>query len=235
MARSTRATNAASSTFPSRKGVTSAGMTPLKRSLLQLLMGTAVALGAAGSAVQAPAQVQSPVSAQPMGYSPSTLSAGDSSALASALRAVKSGDLAGADAYRLQISDPVAQKLVRWAAVDSRSTALSFLELDAARRDLSAWPRSITRQSAAERVMETSNMPPDRTIAWFDGAPPQTAQGAMALAGALQAQGKTAEAKALIRSCGANGCSRRTFRRGCWGGLAPCSMLPTTVNGCAPC
>ena len=42
-------------------------------------------------------------------------------------------------------------------------------------------------------------MDPDRTINWFDGAPPQTAQGAIALAAALQSKGRLPEAQALIK------------------------------------
>jgi soluble lytic murein transglycosylase len=105
----------------------------------------------------------------------------------------------GAPAARAGITHPIARKLVLWALIDSAPDRLSFFELDQARRDLWGWPRPNGRQAAAEKLIETSGMSPQRTIEWFDGAPPQTAQGAMALASALTATGKGDEAKALIR------------------------------------
>jgi soluble lytic murein transglycosylase len=135
-----------------------------------------------------------------MTYRPGSLSAGDASALSNALYAVKSGDFERAETYRAQISEPIAQRIVRWAEVDQMGQRLSFLELDGARRDLSGWPRAANRQAWAEKAMGSSSMDPDRTIAWFDGAPPVTAEGAMALGGALQAKGRLDEAKTLIKA-----------------------------------
>jgi soluble lytic murein transglycosylase len=151
------------------------------------------------------AQAQIPTSpvvqpTAPMSYRAQLLSSADSQALDSAIRAVLAADLSGAESYRAQISDPLAQKIVRWFEADQLGNQLSFLELDAARRDFAGWPRAGVRQAYAERAMESVNMAPDRVIAWFDGAPPQTAEGAMALAGALQASGRAADAQALIKS-----------------------------------
>lgn len=146
-----------------------------------------------------PYSPSSTVSGPPMSYRPSLLSADDSSQLASAMSAVRSGNLQAAESYRAQISDPDAQRLVRWAEVDGLGNQLSFLELDGARRDLAGWPRAATRQMRAERALETASMDPGRVLVWFDGAPPQTAEGAMALASALQAQGREAEARTLVQ------------------------------------
>ena len=110
-----------------------------------------------------------------------------------------SGDLSGAEVARAQISDPLAQKIIRWAEADQLGDRMSFLDLDAARRDLAGWPRASAREVRAEKAIETASYPPDQVIAWFDGAPPATAEGAMALASALQAKGRLPEAQTLIK------------------------------------
>jgi soluble lytic murein transglycosylase len=139
------------------------------------------------------------ISTPPLGYRTSQLSYADAQALQQGLRAAANGDLSGAESDRLLITDPVAQKIVLWAEVDQLGDRMSFLQLDAARRDLSGWPRPNTRQAKAEKALETAVYDPDRTIAWFDGVPPQTPEGAIALAGALQARGRVPEAQALIK------------------------------------
>ena len=55
------------------------------------------------------------------------------------------------------------------------------------------------RQIAAEKLLETAGMGPAATIAWFGESPPETAEGAMALASALRASNRAADAAALIR------------------------------------
>lgn len=127
----------------------------------------------------------------------------DSSTLQTALSAAKRGDVSGARAAMANLSDPVARKIALWALVDSNAEALSFYDLDSARRDLAGWPRGARRDAATERALSTSGLDPARIIAWFGGAQPATADGAMALAGAYQALGRQQEAVDLIR---------RTFR-----------------------
>jgi soluble lytic murein transglycosylase len=139
------------------------------------------------------------VSTPALSYSTATPSSADLDALQQGLRAVQAGDQSGAEAARAQISDPVAQKILRWAEADALGDHMAFFELDAARRDLSGWPRASARQAKAEKALESANYDPDRIIAWFDGAPPETAEGAMALAAALQAKGRTSDAQALIK------------------------------------
>lgn len=146
------------------------------------------------------AQSTSASSSQPMAYQRSALSTSDSAALKSALAAARSRDPSQVDALRSQMSDPVAQDVARWALVDVMGDRMSFLELDAARRDLAGWPRAQSRQAAAERAMANSMQAPARVIDWFDGAPPVTAEGAFALASALQASGREADARALVKS-----------------------------------
>lgn len=155
-------------------------------------------------------------------YQSPHLSTAESAALDQGLRAVAGGDLGGAEAARAQISDPVAQKIIRWAEVDALGDRMAFFELESARRDLAGWPRAATRQARAEHALETAGYAPDRTIAFFDGAAPTTAEGAIALATALQSAGRLPEAQALIRHwwrdrlCDVELQSRMSARFGTW-------------------
>ena len=97
------------------------------------------------------------------------------------------------------IQDPLSRKIALWALVDAGAESMSFFELDQARRDLSGWPRSIRRENATEKALVSSGLDADRMIAWFGGRDPQTAEGAMSLAAAYQAAGRTSDAANLIR------------------------------------
>jgi soluble lytic murein transglycosylase len=134
---------------------------------------------------------------------PTALSDTDSANLQTALAAAKRGDVSGARMAMDSLQDPIAKKIAQWALVDSNAEAMSFFELDAARRDLAGWPRGTRRDAAAEKALSTSGLDPARIVAWFGGAQPATADGAMALASAYQAIGRNKEATDLIR---------RTFR-----------------------
>ena len=178
----------------------------LQRVGLRVLLGSAcVAAVFSTAGAQSPPQGQSSgfqiqpgVSAPAVGYRPS-VSSNDQMMLSSALDAARSGDVERARSLQAAMSDPVARKVVLWAMVDAAANRLSQFELDQARRDLWGWPRSGKRQAAAERGLETAGLPPAQVIAWFKGEHPTSAEGAMALAGAYQASGRTAEAQHLIR------------------------------------
>jgi len=128
------------------------------------------------------------------------LSVSDQAMFAQGLAAAKRGDIAGAKSVISNLSDPVARKVVTWAMVDVSSNLLGFYDLDAARRDLAGFPRATRRQIAAERVLETAGKPPGQVVEWFAGEPPQSAQGALALASAYRSLGRQAEAAQLIRT-----------------------------------
>ncbi|HEY9234498.1 MULTISPECIES: lytic transglycosylase domain-containing protein [Phenylobacterium] len=127
------------------------------------------------------------------------LSMTDSATLRSALAAAKRRDAMTARSAIAALTDPTAKKLATWALIDTAPDAMSFYELDQARRDLKGWPRPARRQQAAEKLIETSGKSPKEIIAWFDGAEPQTAEGGMALASAYQATGDQKKAANLIR------------------------------------
>jgi peptidoglycan lytic transglycosylase len=129
----------------------------------------------------------------------SPLSASDQGLFATALAAARRGDVVSARSVIGAISDPVAKKAATWLLVDLNADALSFYEVDAARRDLTAFPRQTRRQIAAEKLIETSGKTPSEVVAWFAGQEPTCAQGAMALASAYRSLGRPQEAADLIR------------------------------------
>ena len=65
--------------------------------------------------------------AQPLSYA-------DQAALKDGLNAARRADIAGARAAIARTSHPIARKLMTWALVDANAEALSFHEVDAARR-----------------------------------------------------------------------------------------------------
>ena len=159
-----------------------------------ILVGVADAQIAPSSSVPVAGQTETPS----LGYTPSP-SADDMTNLREALRAAQQGDVTRADSLRGGMSDPIARKLVLWALADSAGERLPFFELDQARRDLWGWPRASRRQGAAEKQLEAQAMGPQSVLDWFKGEPPQTPEGAMALAAAERALGRGDDAKALIK------------------------------------
>ena len=169
--------------------------------MIAVVFGTADAQTAspyASPSQSAPGLITTPPTAVP-----AALSDTDSANLQTALAAAKRGDVSGARMAMDSLQDPIARKIAQWALVDGNAEAMSFFELDAARRDLAGWPRSARRDSAAEKALSTSGLDPARIVAWFGGAQPATAEGAMTLASAYQALGQNQQATDLIR---------RTFR-----------------------
>jgi soluble lytic murein transglycosylase len=123
----------------------------------------------------------------------------DAENLRVALAGAKAGDVSRTRSAMDSLQDPLARKIALWALVDNCAEAMSFFELDAARRDLAGWPRPGRRDSAAEKQISISGLDPDRIIAWFSDGDPATAEGAMALASAYQARGQNQKAVDLIR------------------------------------
>ncbi|MBI5941008.1 MAG: lytic transglycosylase domain-containing protein [Caulobacterales bacterium] len=166
----------------------------------KLVVGAALAAILGGGALAQSGQSDGPqlVTTPQTAYRQS-LSDTDASYLSTALTAARAGDGARVRLSMDAIQDPVAKKVALWALADGAPDSLSFFEADSVRRDLNGWPRGAKRQATAEKLIETSGMPPERVIAWFGGTEPTTVQGAMALAGALRASGRTDEARNLVR------------------------------------
>ena len=118
--------------------------------------------------------------------------------LRGALQAARAGDGARAQAAAAALGDPVAAKLVSWALIDG-GARLDFSTVEQARKDLAGWPREGRRLMAGERALDASSLSPQDVTTWFAGREPLTAEGALVLAAAFQAQGLQPEAEALVR------------------------------------
>ncbi|MDP3300273.1 MAG: lytic transglycosylase domain-containing protein, partial [Phenylobacterium sp.] len=141
-----------------------------------------------------------PIELQPVQRTPlAPLSASENQLLRQALAAARRRDVAATRSLVEAMSDPVAKNIATWALMDVAGESVGFFQADQARRDLASWPRGAGRQETAEKLLATSGMSPQQTIAWFGGEAPASARGAMALASALNATGQQAEATALIR------------------------------------
>lgn len=115
------------------------------------------------------------------------------------LAAARARDVVGTQSIMGRIADPTARKLVEWALVDTSDSQLSYADLSRANAELAAWPRGESRRAAGERALDRAAASPDAVLAFFNGAQPATAEGAIALAGALEQKGQRREAQALIR------------------------------------
>ncbi|THD75299.1 MAG: lytic transglycosylase domain-containing protein [Phenylobacterium sp.] len=146
------------------------------------------------------APAETPVEAAAVVHSGTgTLSASDVSLIRRAIDSARHGDVNGAHAAMGGITDPLARQVATWALVDADGDSLSFYEVAAAKRDLADWPHAQRRDLAAERLIAASGQPPAQIVQFFAGDPPDTPQGAMALASAYRALGRTAEAATLIK------------------------------------
>jgi soluble lytic murein transglycosylase len=174
-----------------------------------LKRGTAVCVAAL---LAAPVSGVAQVSSDPHAFPPSpeaALSAGqargklsdaETANLRQALAAARSGSRDRYYAAMSQITDPGARKLATWAMVDAFGEGMSFSELDQARLDLLDFPRAARREQLAEKAIGAAPLGPQAIVDWFNGQPPTTAEGAMALAAAYVQLGRQFEARQLIRT-----------------------------------
>jgi soluble lytic murein transglycosylase len=170
----------------------------LRRALIAV--GSALLVGGAVQGLANSAGLPPIGSAETPQYSMSQpVSDADSQAVSEAMTAAKAGDSARIRAAMDRMSTPLARKLALWALVDVSAQGMSYAELEGARRDLADWPHAERRAAAVERTIEGGGLGPQAVIAWFAGADPATAEGAMALASAYQATGHAQKATELIR------------------------------------
>ena len=163
--------------------------------------------------------------AVPYGATVRLLNEAEARLLNQALEAARARDIEGARSIAAGIAHPVARKLVDWALVDTSADLMSFEELARARVTFADWPRAESRVMAGERAISSSSASPEAVIAFFDGHPPLTVEGAIGLALALTKPapssatgGGTSRSTSTTRaaSCrsGRTGSPPRTTRRG---------------------
>ncbi|MEH6665358.1 MAG: lytic transglycosylase domain-containing protein, partial [Brevundimonas sp.] len=130
----------------------------------------------------------------------SAISAEDMALFREGLAAARAQDVVRAQDAAARIGDPVARRLVEWALIDTAGDQLSYATLAAANVSMADWPRYESRRAHAEIALERAAMPADVVLSFFGQTRPATAQGALALAGALEQTGRAEEARTLIRT-----------------------------------
>lgn len=142
---------------------------------------------------------QTPYSAvAPQGTQARTLNDQDTALFRQGLEQARARDVVATRATAAQIGDPVARKLVEWALLDTSAPQLPYSDLAAAQTAFAGWPRGESRREAAERALDLAYAGPDAAMALFAQSAPTTAEGAIALADALEQRGRRDEARALI-------------------------------------
>jgi soluble lytic murein transglycosylase len=145
-----------------------------------------------------PGSSATPYAASPA-YQPRVLNDQDTALFRQGFAAARARDVVGARNAAAQIGDPTGRKLVEWALLDTSATQLPYSDLAVAQSAFARWPRGESRRAAGERALDLAYAQPAEIVAFFDGRAPETASGAIALAGALEATGRTNEAQALVR------------------------------------
>ena len=95
--------------------------------------------------------------------------------------------------------DPVVKDTLRWArAVRDPNAPLEWLTYVV--HDLDGWPRGVSVQSKAEKLLFDEPLSAERTIAWFRGKEPVSGEGRAALARAYFQRGDQANGLLWLRS-----------------------------------
>ena len=115
--------------------------------------------------------------------------------LAEAIGRAEMGRWDEAETFAAKTGDPVAERVILWTRL--RDGVGNFAEFEDFLRDHSDWPGMDRLLRQGERHMGP-DLSDTRVIAYFGGAAPQTGTGALRLADALAAEGKTDEAEAVI-------------------------------------
>lgn len=115
--------------------------------------------------------------------------------LSTALQETRTGDWAGA-AGAAQAAGPVARDLVEWLRLRA-GRAEEFGAYTAFLGRHPDWPQSAAIRARGEAAIP-NGADPDRVIAYFNGAAPQTGGGALALAAAWAAKGAGGKAESVI-------------------------------------
>lgn len=129
---------------------------------------------------------------------PRVLSTMDAATFRQGLSSARARNVIATQDAIARISDPTARKLLEWALIDTSGAQMTYDQLARDQLALAGWPRADSRRSAGEAALDRARPAPEAALAFFNGSAPTTAQGAIALAAALEQSGRTAEAQALI-------------------------------------
>lgn len=125
---------------------------------------------------------------------------GDASrALRAGLGALADGDIGEARASRDSLpADTLDRHILVWAIALSGNPTVPSAEIAQAARDLPGWPGMARLRANSERALYREKPSPKAVIDAFDGAPPQTYQGMLALARAYVDLGDRQTAGAVL-------------------------------------
>ncbi|WP_034854313.1 lytic transglycosylase domain-containing protein [Sinorhizobium sojae] len=90
--------------------------------------------------------------------------------------------------------------ILTWAIAVSGQRGVPSVEIAEAQRELEGWPGLKSLRAHSERALYRENPPAADVIAAFGATRPETAEGAIILARALTAEGRTAEAAGHLRT-----------------------------------
>lgn len=120
--------------------------------------------------------------------------------LASGLDALSARDAEGALAVRDKLPQgSLDRHLLTWAIATSGLRSVPSHEIAAARQELVGWPGLNRLRANSERALFQENPPAADVLAAFGRTSPETPQGAITLARALVATGKSSQAASVLR------------------------------------
>ncbi len=123
-----------------------------------------------------------------------------SSALKTGLDALSDNDAFRALAVRDSLpSGSLDRRILTWAIASSGMRDVPYREISAASRELTGWPGLGGLREREERALYRENPPAAAVLSAMGNARPQTPEGAMILARAQVASGKTTDATRILR------------------------------------
>ncbi|MGD2133019.1 MAG: lytic transglycosylase domain-containing protein [Maricaulaceae bacterium] len=171
----------------------------MKRTV-QRLLGGGVACLCATAAITTTAQAapEPRLRPAPQVYS-EYLSAADFNRLRDGLEAASRGNWRAVDSAIHAMTDQTARDILRWRAATS-NPSVSYDELQAAARDFADWPRAGEIRDELESKIRSAGLTAAEIVVWFEGNPPESGEGMIALADALFVLGRDNEAEGYLRT-----------------------------------
>ncbi|WP_449256556.1 transglycosylase SLT domain-containing protein [Bosea sp. (in: a-proteobacteria)] len=120
-------------------------------------------------------------------------------AVRAAVTAYRKGALAEGDTAAARIDEPAARTLLEWVAIHANAGAVPFSRIDAFLRGHPDYPATARFRRRAEEALIAEKKGAAVIRAFFGGRQPVSPAGRIALALALEDEGRSGEAKALIR------------------------------------
>lgn len=116
-----------------------------------------------------------------------------------ALEFIRKGKPENAVQVEQSVSDPVARKVIEWAALRSDDAGFGFERFAAFAAENPSWPSATTFRRKAEAALWQDRVNDTAVRGFFASAKPLTAKGKLAFARALIAQGDRAQATQYVR------------------------------------